>query len=103
MCNLVVNALVHNPPDTTVTVSVSEDKERDIFISVRDNGAGISEEEQAKLFTRYYRGTNTKEKSEGSGLGLAIAKQIIALHGGDIAVKSKLGDGTEFSIQIPAN
>lgn len=103
VCNLVVNALVHNPPDTTVTVSVSEDKERDIFISVRDNGAGISEEEQAKLFTRYYRGTNTKEKSEGSGLGLAIAKQIIALHGGDIAVKSKLGDGTEFSIQIPAN
>lgn len=103
MCNLVVNALVHNPPDTTVTVSVSEDKGRDIFISVRDNGAGISEEEQAKLFTRYYRGTNTKEKPEGSGLGLAIAKQIITLHDGDIAVKSKLGDGTEFSIQIPAN
>lgn len=103
VCNLVVNALVHNPPDTTVTVSVSEGKVRDIFISVRDNGAGISEEEQAKLFTRYYRGTNTKEKPEGSGLGLAIAKQIITLHGGDIAVKSKLGDGTEFSIQIPAN
>lgn len=103
VCNLVVNALVHNPSDTTVTVSVSEDKGRDIFISVRDNGAGISEEEQAKLFTRYYRGTNTKEKPEGSGLGLAIAKQIITLHGGDIAVKSKLGDGTEFSIQIPAN
>lgn len=103
VCNLVVNALVHNPSDTTVTVSVSEDKGRDIFISVRDNGAGISEEEQAKLFTRYYRGTNTKEKPEGSGLGLAIAKQIITLHDGDIAVKSKLGDGTEFSIQIPAN
>lgn len=103
VCNLVVNALVHNPPDTTVTVSVSEDKGRDIFISVRDNGTGISEEEQAELFTRYYRGTNTKEKPEGSGLGLAIAKQIITLHGGDIAVKSKLGDGTEFSIQIPAN
>lgn len=103
VCNLVVNALVHNPPDTTVTVSVSEGKGRDIFISVRDNGVGISEEEQAKLFTRYYRGTNTKEKPEGSGLGLAIAKQIITLHGGDIAVKSKLGDGTEFSIQIPAN
>ncbi len=103
VCNLVVNALVHNPPDTTVTVSVSEDKGRDIFISVRDNGAGISEEAQAELFTRYYRGTNTKEKPEGSGLGLAIAKQIITLHGGDITVKSKLGDGTEFSIQIPAN
>ena len=77
VCNLVVNALVHNPPHTTVTVSVIEDKEKGICLSVRDNGVGISETEQAKLFTRYYRGTNTKEKSEGSGLGLAIAKQIV--------------------------
>ena len=101
--NLVINALVHNPPDTKVTVSVSEDKRKGICISVRDNGVGIDEAEQAELFTRYYRGTNTKEKPEGSGLGLAIAKQIVVLHGGDIAVKSKPGEGTEFSILLPAN
>lgn len=103
VCNLVVNALVHNPPDTTVTVSVSEDKEKGICLSVRDNGVGISETEQAKLFTRYYRGTNTKEKSEGSGLGLAIAKQIVVLHNGEISVKSEPGAGTVFSIVLPAN
>lgn len=101
--NLVINALVHNPSDTKVIVSVSEDKRKGICISVRDNGIGIKEAEQAELFTRYYRGTNTKEKTEGSGLGLAIAKQIVVLHGGDIAVKSKLGEGTEFSILLPVN
>ena len=101
--NLVVNALVHNPPDTKVIVSVSEDKQKGICITVRDNGVGIKAAEQAELFTRYYRGTNTKEKPEGSGLGLAIAKQIVVLHGGNIAVKSKSGEGTEFSILLPAN
>lgn len=83
-------------------VSVLKENQ-DIFISVRDNGIGISEAEQAELFNRYYRGTNTKEKTEGSGLGLAIAKQIIVLHGGEIAVKSKIGEGTEFSIRLPVN
>lgn len=101
--NLIINALVHNPPDTKVMVSVLEDKENGICIFVRDNGVGISEAEQAELFTRYYRGTNTKEKPEGSGLGLAIAKQIVSLHGGEIAVKSTLGEGTEFTIRLPAN
>mgnify|MGYP003001805872 FL=1 len=100
--NLVINALVHNPPTTKVIVSVLKENQ-DIFISVRDNGIGISEAEQAELFNRYYRGTNTKEKTEGSGLGLAIAKQIIVLHGGEIAVKSKIGEGTEFSIRLPVN
>lgn len=100
--NLVINALVHNPPTTKVIVSVLKENQN-IYISVRDNGIGISETEQAELFTRYYRGTNTKEKTEGSGLGLAIAKQIVVLHGGDIAVKSKSGEGTEFSILLPAN
>lgn len=91
--NLVINGLVHNPPDTKVTVSVRKDQGNGVCILVRDDGKGISEEEQEKLFTRYYRGTNTKEKPEGSGLGLAIAKQIVSLHGGEISVKSRVGGG----------
>lgn len=101
--NLVINAIVHNPPDTKVTVSVRKDQGNGVCILVRDDGKGISEEEQEKLFTRYYRGTNTKEKPEGSGLGLAIAKQIVSLHGGEIAVKSRVGEGTEFTIRLPGN
>lgn len=101
--NLIVNALIHNPPETKVTVSAAKAQEGEIHISIRDNGVGMSEEELSGLFSRYYRGTNTREKPEGSGLGLAIAKRIVTLHGGDIAVKSKPGEGTEFLIMLPAN
>lgn len=101
--NLVINALVHNPSDTKVTVSVAAENEYGVCISIRDNGAGMSDADQTELFTRYYRGTNTKDKPEGSGLGLAIAKQIVALHGGNIAVKSEPGEGTEFRVCLSAN
>lgn len=86
-----------------MTISIIKVQESGIHISIRDNGVGMSEEEQSNLFHRYYRGTNTKEKPEGSGLGLAIAKQIVTLHGGDIVVKSKLEEGTEFLILLPVN
>lgn len=99
--NLIVNALVHNPVDTKVDVILETDSDRWVWLYIRDNGAGISEMEQAELFNRYYRGTNTKEKPEGSGLGLAIAKQIVMLHGGDITVHSKPGEGTEFVVCLP--
>lgn len=101
--NIIVNALVHNPPETKVAISIAKIQESGIHISIRDHGVGMSEEEQSNLFHRYYRGTNTKEKPEGSGLGLAIAKQIVTLHGGDIEVQSKPGEGTEFLILLPAN
>lgn len=99
--NLILNALTHNPAKTKVSVTLDTDKNDSILLSVRDNGNGLSESEQSKLFERYYRGTNTKEKPEGSGLGLAIANQIVTLHGGEITVKSHLGIGTEFIIHVP--
>ena len=99
--NLILNALTHNPAETTVCVTLDTDKNGSILLSVRDNGNGLSESEQSKLFERYYRGTNTKEKPEGSGLGLAIANQIVTLLCGEITVKSQLGFGTEFVIHVP--
>lgn len=99
--NLIINALTHNPPETKVTISIDTDLKRGILVCISDNGTGMSDKEQSELFNRYYRGTNTKEKPEGSGLGLAIAKQIITLHNGNIAVKSKRGEGTQFTIVLP--
>ena len=99
--NVVVNALVHNPPDTKVKITVNKAQNNRFTISICDNGNGMSETEVSNLWSRYYRGTNTNEKPEGSGLGLAIAKQIITLHDGDITVKSKPGVGTEFIITLP--
>lgn len=99
--NLIINALTHNPQETKVKISVDVKANQEACIYISDNGKGMSNEEQAELFNRYYRGTNTKEKPEGSGLGLAIAKQIITLHNGDIAVNSKLNEGTQFTIILP--
>ena len=99
--NIVINALVHNPVDTSVKVAVKKETENSFSVAICDNGNGMSENEMADLWNRYYRGTNTREKSEGSGLGLAIAKQIITLHNGEIMVKSQLGIGTEFVILLP--
>ncbi len=99
--NLIINALTHNPPETKVTISIDTDPKKRILICISDNGIGMSDKEQSELFNRYYRGTNMKKKPEGSGLGLAIAKQIITLHNGNIAVKSKRGEGTRFTIVFP--
>lgn len=102
MNNLIINALTHNPQETKVKISVDMNADKKACIYISDNGKGMSNEEQAELFNRYYRGTNTKEKPEGSGLGLAIAKQIITLHNGKITVKSKLNEGTQFTIILPS-
>ena len=99
--NIVINALVHNPLDTKVKITVNKAPDNCLSISICDNGNGMDEAELSDLWSRYYRGTNTKERPEGSGLGLAIAKQIITLHGGDISVKSRPGVGTEFVILLP--
>ena len=98
--NIIINALIHNPPDTKIKISIGKSAARVVFISICDNGSGMDETEQAKLFNRYYRGTNTRENPEGSGLGLAIAKQIVVLHGGNISVKSSPDIGTEFIITL---
>ena len=98
--NIIINALIHNPPDTKIKISIGKSAASVVFISICDNGSGMDEADQAKLFNRYYRGTNTREKPEGSGLGLAIAKQIVVLHGGNISVKSSPDIGTEFIITL---
>lgn len=99
--NLIINAFVHGNQNTEVTLQVKK-SDSSLTIIVSDNGNGMSKEETAKLFNRYYRGTNTDQKTEGTGLGLAIAKGIIETHGGTISVSSTLGYGTTFEILLPA-
>ncbi len=99
--NIVINALVHNPLNTKVKVTVNKAPDSRLAVSISDNGNGMTKAELSDLWSRYYRGTNTKECPEGSGLGLAIAKQIITLHDGDISVTSSPGAGTEFLILLP--
>ena len=95
---LLENALVHTPPGTPVEVAVRRVNGR-AELSVLDAGPGISAEDRAELFERFYRGDSTK--ASGSGLGLAIAKQLAELMGGRIELDSQPGR-TIFSLVLPA-
>ena len=99
--NLVSNAVKFTPTGGLIEVLV-EDLDHKVKIIVKDNGIGISEENQKIIFNRFNQvvDENSEEKG-GSGLGLTITKQIITLHGGDIYVNSEVGSGSEFIIILP--
>ena len=69
-------------------------------IDITDTGIGISEEEYAKIFSRFYRAQNAQDK-EGVGIGLYLAREIVNGEGGYIKVSSSLGNGTTFSVFLP--
>ena len=98
--NLIFNAIKHNPKNTTITISTAIKSDR-VLITIQDDGIGMDEETQKNLFDRYYRGTNTTEKTEGAGLGMSIAKAICELHKGHIEVRSTLHEGTAIILHIP--
>lgn len=99
--NLIINAFVHGEENTEVILEIKRTG-TSLQIRVSDNGKGMTAEEIAHLFDRYYRGTNTEQKTEGTGLGLAIAKSIVELHGGSIAASGISGMGTTFQIDFPS-
>ncbi|GAA0308397.1 signal transduction histidine kinase [Gracilibacillus halotolerans] len=98
--NIIYNAVTHNPPGTNIAVTVLHEQ-NNAFIEISDNGKGMEEEFIENLFERYYRGTNTSERTEGAGLGMSIAKEIVELHGGEIQVHSTVGKGTTVKLLLP--
>ncbi|MGL5152866.1 MAG: sensor histidine kinase [Clostridium sp.] len=98
--NLIVNAFIHNDDDVKVGINIEETLDGEIYITIKDNGKGVCEEDLDNIFKRYYRGTNTKKKIEGSGLGMAIAHDVILYHNGDINAYSELGDGLSIVIKL---
>lgn len=97
LTNFIVNALLHNE-EAQVEVLLVE-VEADAIIEIRDNGKGMSEEDAALVFERYYRGSNT-DNVQGTGLGTAIARDIITAHGGTVILESTLGVGTVVRIKL---
>ncbi|MBQ3615766.1 MAG: HAMP domain-containing histidine kinase, partial [Anaerotignum sp.] len=90
------NALKYSADGGEVEVKVWKDKKFG-YVSIRDNGIGIAEEDIPKIFDRFYRVDKSRNKEiSGTGLGLAIAKWIVESHDGEIMVESKPGKGTVF-------
>jgi signal transduction histidine kinase len=101
--NLIGNAIKFSEPQTQIWVRAgSLDKRNRMTFSVADTGPGILEEDQAKLFNKFYRATTVREHQDGVGLGLSITKNIVEAHGGTIWVESQIGKGTIFSFTLPS-
>lgn len=98
--NIVSNAIKYSPQNGTVSVSATLDR-GNAAVSVEDRGLGIAEADRARLFERYYRGGNVAG-IVGSGIGLYLVKTVLDLHGADIAVESVPGQGSRFTVRIPA-
>ena len=95
--NLISNAIEFVPKNNPQIEIGTYDEKNQIVFFVKDNGVGISNEEQKNIFKKFYQvDTTSKRKKEGSGLGLAICEGIIKKLGGKIGVKSKIGEGTMF-------
>ena len=100
--NLVTNAVKYNKDPGKVYVSVTREKGR-AFVSVRDEGIGISQEDLPKIWNRFYQAEKARsEEGRGVGLGLSLARRIAELHGGEITVRSEPGKGSEFVFSMPA-
>ncbi len=103
--NLVSNANKYTPSGGKITVTVErcQAAEMDgIAVTVTDTGYGISEEDQIKLFTPFFRSPNQNIRDEpGTGLGLSITKKMIESHGGELNVTSRLGQGASFTFSLP--
>ncbi len=97
--HLVDNALKYSPSGSPVSICAHLSQDR-VVICVTDQGPGITEEEQSRIFEKFYRGKE-QQNLKGSGMGLAIAREILSAHGEKIWVASKLGKGAEFCFSLP--
>jgi len=101
LSNLLDNGVKYTPPGGRVDVSVSENEQRHVLISIKDTGVGISESELPRIFERFYRGDQSRSQT-GVGLGLNLARAIVRAHGGDIRVTSAPGQGSTFIVSLPS-
>lgn len=99
LANLLDNAVKYSPPGSTVRVAVTA---AEVFcrIDVVDHGIGIAEAETASVFARFYRSPAVADRP-GLGIGLSLVRQVVHLHGGFVRVRSRLGEGSTFSVFWP--
>ena len=97
--NILSNAIKFAPENGIIHILLRREN-GSLITSITDNGIGMSEDVMRRVFEKFYQGDFSRS-SQGNGLGLALAKRIVDLHGGDIAVSSKEGKGTTFTVTLP--
>jgi len=99
--NLIANAIAYSPKGSSVGIGVKA-ADGVVEIAVTDRGIGISEEDQDRVFERFYRADQARSRrTGGTGLGLAIVKHAVQRHGGDVRLWSREGRGSTFTIRLP--
>jgi two-component system OmpR family sensor kinase len=105
--NLVTNALTHTPSGTPVQVTLEvtpadPDGAQRVLLAVIDHGPGMTEQDRAQVFERFYRADPSRTRAAGgSGLGLSIVAALVAAHGGRVGVQSAPGEGSRFLVELP--
>jgi two-component system sensor histidine kinase SenX3 len=104
VANLLDNAVKYSDSGATVTVSVDgDDAGRWVDIVVRDGGVGIPARDLDRIFERFYRVDRARDRrTGGTGLGLAIVRHVAANHDGEVTVESTEGEGSVFTLRLPA-
>jgi two-component system, OmpR family, sensor histidine kinase KdpD len=97
--HLIDNAVKYTPPGSPIVIG-AHTSERGVILHVTDQGPGITQDEQSRIFEKFYRGS-IGQHLKGTGMGLAIAREIIRAHGEEIWVKSSPGNGSEFCFSLP--
>jgi len=102
IANLLANARSHTPDGTPIAVMITSNDD-EVSISVADQGPGMSDEDQKRIFERFYRADSSRARSgeDGTGLGLSIVEAVMKAHGGSVSVESKLGKGSKFTLTFP--
>ena len=97
---LVTNAMKYSRPESPIAIRAVLD-DGHVRISVRDAGPGIPANELSRIFERYYRALDSRDRVPGTGIGLAVAHDIVKAHGGTIWAESEPGQGSEFFFTLP--
>jgi two-component system sensor histidine kinase SaeS len=100
--NLLQNAIRYSPEQSELKMKVEPSPNGYVTITVIDQGEGIPEVEQERIFDRFYRTDKSRHREKGgAGLGLAIAQTLVAMQGGLIGVHSRVGEGSQFWFTLP--
>jgi heavy metal sensor kinase len=100
LSNLLDNAIKYTPSGGMVSVSLSENDARDVVVTIKDTGMGISPSDLPRIFERFYRCDQSRSQP-GIGLGLSLARAIARAHGGEIIATSTLNQGSTFTAKLP--